>query len=891
MVFIKTCGGGRSSLFLWWRLLAGSLPYTQGAVATREWSYPMDIAGLWRTGVRDLQYALRTLRRSPGFTTVAVLTLALGIGANTAIFTLLDQVLLRMLPVKDPRSLVLLTMRGKHYGSNWGSNAISYPMYKDFQQHNEVFSGMLARFPLYASVTIGNQAERVKAELVSGTYFDVLGVGTAAGRAFTPDDDRTPHGHPLVMLSYNYWRQRFGGKPDVIGQTVLVNSQKMTIIGVAQAGFDGVELGDPPAIFVPLMMQVELMPGNKDMLTNRRNRWVNVFGRLKPGIQIEKAQASLQPFMHSMLEMEVREVAFNNASPYDREQFLKCWMQVLPGAQGRQSVRRELSTPLWVLMATTGMVLLIACANIANLLLARATRRQKEMAIRLAIGASRGRIISQLLIEMLVLSVVGGTVGLLLAFWADKALMSVYLPADSMRLNVTTSPDFRVLVFTFVVAALTALVFGLVPALQTTKPNVGRVLKDEASAVVGSGNRGLRKSLVVVQVALSLLLLIGAGLFLRSLGNLSRLGPGFPADRLIGFNIDPPLSGYTPERTKLFYGELTESLSALPGVQSVGLASMRILENDEWDSSMTVEGYNPDKPDDRAEPYMNQIGPKYFATLGVPVLAGRDFTMADNREIKHGSDADDFSPTVVMINETFAKKFFAGRDALGRHLGFGSDPGTATDMEVIGIVKDIKYTNLRDEIPPQAYIPYMPSRFVGGMTVYVRTAADPSALMNSIRAKMRDLDANLPIFDMRTTDEQIANSLAAQRMIASLSTVFGFMATILAAVGLYGLMAYTVTQRTREIGIRMALGAKQTDVVWMVMRDVLLLVAVGLAIGVPASMALARVVQSQLFGLTAHDPSTLFLATGALALVACLAGYIPAIRASRLDPMNALRYE
>src|SRR6266705_654825 len=851
----------------------------------------LTVLGWLDTVLRDLKYTFRMLVRTPGFTAVAVLTLALGIGANTAIFTLLDQVLLRLLPVKDPQRLFLLSMRGRHHGTHWGGNAISLPMFRDFQNHNEVFSGMFCRFPVEASVTFGGNAERVQTELVSGTYFDVLGVGPALGRTLLPEDDRVPGGHPVVVLSYNYWKTQFSGDPGVVGKTLIVDNHSFTVVGVAQAGFDGAEPGYAAKLFFPVMMQPQIFAFTSNLFTDRRSRWVNAFGRLKPGVTQAQAKASLQPFMHSMLEMEVREAAFSHASAFAREQFLKCWIDVLPGSQGRQEFRRELSTPLWVLMATTGVVLLIACANIANLLLARATRRQKEIAVRLAIGASRARIIRQLLTETISLAALGGMVGLGIAFWADKALLRIYLPADSTDLNISTLPDFRILVFTLGVTVLTGVVFGLVPAFQTTRPDVGRVLKDEAGAVVGGGHAGLRKTLVVAQVALSLLLLIGAGLFLRSLKNLSNLGPGFPAERLVGFNIDPSLGGYIPERSKIYYQQLTNALSSIPGVQSVGLASMRILENNEWDSSMTVEGYTPAKPEDRAQPYMNQISPGYFATLGVPIVAGRDFRLNDDQEVKRGSEPDRWTPTTVMINEKFAKRFFPGRNPIGLHMGFGSDPGTSTEMEIIGIVKDIKYTNLRDEIPEQAYVPYMGSHFLGSMTVYLRTAVDPNLLMPTVREKVRELDANLPIYGLRTTETQINNSLVTERMIASLSTVFGFLATMLAVIGLYGVMSYTVAQRTREIGIRMALGAEQGNVVWMVMRDVLRLIGIGVVAGIPAALALTRVVESQLFGLTGHDPRTLAIATVALTVVACTAGYIPALRASRLDPMKALRYE
>ena len=841
----------------------------------------------------DFRFALRSFKKSPVFTAVAVFSLALGIGANTAIFTLLDQILLRLLPVKNPRELVLLTMKGFHYGGNWGANALSFPMYRDFKANNQVFTDMFCRFSFRVSLGYGGQTERILGELVSGTYFPVLGVGAALGRTFTPEDDRTPDGHPVVMLSYDYWKTRFAGDRAVLGKSVVVNGHNYTIVGVAEQGFDGVELGYTTQLFIPVMMRGQVIP-NSDQIafTNRRQRWVNVFARLKPGVSAEQAKASLQPFFHGILEMEVKEAAFKNASSDVRERFLKNIIDVLPGSQGRSYIRPRLTKPLWVLMALTAGVLLIACANVASLMIARAASRQKEIAIRLAMGAGRFRIIRQLLVESLLLSAAGGLLGLVLAMWTDRALLA-FLPPDTTSLKLATTPDLRILLFTGLVALLTGIIFGLLPALQSTKPDVAPTLKDTVGGIVGGGaSVRFRKGLVAAQVTLSLLLLVGAGLFIRSLRNLRDLGPGFTTGNLVAFNVNPALNGYAAERSKTFYRELTSGISGIAGVRSVGLAAMRILEEDEWDNWVTIEGYHPAKSSETPDPYMNSIGPGYLETLGVPILAGRDFTAKDTQYVQHGEKPENTAPTVVLVNEKFAKRFFrSSGNAIGRHVGFGIDTTTKLDMEIVGVFKDIKYTNLRDEIPIQMCTPYMASTFVGGMTVYVRTTMGADQFFAAVRGKVRDLDSNLPVYAMRTLDEQVSKSLLVERLVASLSMVFGFLATLLAIIGLYGVMAFTVARRTREIGIRMALGAFQKHVIWMVMREVLVLVSIGIAIGLAGAAGLTRLVQAQLYGITAHDPMTLALAALALAGVACAAGYIPALRASRIDAMQALRYE
>jgi predicted permease len=861
--------------------------------------------------IRDLRYAFRGLARSPLFTSVALLSIALGIGANTAIFTLVDEVLLRQLPVKDPGQLVLFNGARNHYGNNSGGNMLSFPMYEDFRDNFvergsapplprvslpvangapalKIFSGMFARRPIAMNVGVDGQTERVPGELVSGTYFQVLGVSAAIGRVIVPDDDKRGDG-PVAVLSYDYWRTRFGADPKVVGQTITVNNNKLTIIGVSQAGFDGVDIGYVPNIRVPVLMKAQMTP-NWDDVDNRRSRWVNVFGRLEPGVTRDQAKAALQPYFHGILEQEVLDAAFSGTTEYTRAEFLKGQVDLLEAAQGRSPIRQQLSQPLWLLLGIVGGVLLIACANVASLLIARATSRQKEIAVRLALGASRSRIVGQLLVESVLLAAIGGVLGLVIAAWTTRFLLG-FLPVSDTPHVISGSIDHRVLVFNFALSLVTGLVFGLVPALRSTRPNLAPTLKDTVGAVVGgSGGVRLRKGLVVAQVMVSVLLLIGAGLFIRSLRNLRTLDLGLKTENLIAFNLAPTLNGYTSLRSKQFEKQVADRVAATPGVTGVAFAQMGLLEGNEWDSSMSVEGYDA-KPGESMNPYCNAVSPGYFKALGIPLIAGRDFNERDARFLPNDPKAQLPSYQVAIVNESYAKHYFGDRSPLGYHIGFGTNPGTKTPIEIIGVVKDAKYTGVRDDIPRQVFFAFMENDGANSAVMYVRTTSQPDAAFGGIRQIVRQLDTNIPIYNLRTMEHQMDQSLLNDRLIATLSTAFGVLATILAVIGLYGVMAYTVARRTREIGVRMALGAVPGDVIWLVMREVLLLVGSGLALGLIASWGLSRVVSSQLYGITGGDPLTIAGACLVLASVAAIAGYIPARRATRVNPVLALRYE
>jgi predicted permease len=831
------------------------------------------------SSLSDLRLAIRGLRRSPLFATVAILSLALGIGANTAIFTLIDQILLRKLPVVAPEQLVMLYQQGSNMGSNMGMRMHSYPLYEDLQKKAEPLAEVLCRRMVPASVSVDNQTERVEAELVSGNYFSMLGVKPALGRLFNSrEDDQVYQGHPVVVLSHGYWVSRFGRDPNVIGKKVLVNDYPMTIVGVSAEGFAGIDPVQSPQIRVPVLMKPALAPSWGWLhMDDRRARWVQVFGRLKPGYTVESAKAPIQGLFTQIRAYEMTLPAAKEWSAFNREQFMKGRLLVDSAAMGFSPVRNDFSTALVVLMCMVGLVLLIACANVANLLIARGFMRQKEIAVRLSLGSSRGRLVRQLLVESLVLSCAGGLVGLGIAFTLTRGLLAL-VPSDGRPVLISASPDPRILTFTLTLTFITGIVFGLLPAVRASRTDPWTTMKDTMGSIAGTrGSLFLRKGLVTAQVALSFLLLFGAGLFVRSLQNLKTTDTGVELENLVTFQLSPALSGHDDARGQLFYGQLLERLRSAPGVKSAGLASVPILAGNEWDSSMSVEGHQAKDGEDM-QAFMNALSPGYFETMKIPLVEGRDFRISDAKR----------ESTVAIVNRRFADHFFQGRSALGKHIGFGGGPNAKLTIEIIGVAANSLYEGPREGVRRQVFIPNWGKN---SAAFYVRTQTPSASTYNLVRSEVRQLDPAIPVYEMKTVEGQLDETLLTDRLIAMLSAGFGLLATLLASVGLYGVMAFVVAQRRKELGIRLALGAQPGFLIWLVMREVLLLLAIGLAIGVPAAMGLGRYLAAQLYGIEAHDPFIAVSTVLLLTIVSAAAGLIPAQRASRTDPMLALRQE
>ena len=831
---------------------------------------------LWQ----DLRYGARMLLKQPGFTLIAVLTLALGIGANTAIFSLLDQVMLRRLPVERPDELVVLRspgpMRGHVSTDSDNATSFSYPMYKNLREKNAAFAGLLARYAIPLSVSFGGQTERADGELVSGNYFETLGVRPAIGRVFSLEDDRTPGAHQVAVLSFGYWTRRFAQNPSVLNQTLLINGHQLTVVGVARAGFSGVQVGQSPDVFIPLTMQEQMTPNWKG-LEDWNNYWLAIIGRLKPGFTREQAEAAVLPTYQALLAEQLPTI--RNPAQEWRDRFLAKRIQLLAGAGGRQVIQRDIGTPMWALFGMVLLVLLIACTNVANLLLVRGLGRQREMAIRLALGASRWRLMRQLLVESLLLAFLGGALGLLAASWVSEALIRA-MNTGSGAEGLSSGLDLRVLGFGFALSIVTGIVCGLLPARRVTRGDTTTALKDQSAATSASlSQTRLRKGLVMAQVALTMLLLVGAGLMTRTLWNLRHVELGMKTDRMITFSLAPDLNGYKPEQVVAFSDQLREAVAAIPGVSGVAVATVPILTNSDESSNITPEGA-AQLPNTDFQVLKNWIGPGTFAALGVPLLAGREFTRADTSA----------SQKVAIINETAARQFFPNRSAVGARFAFGAGD-VKLDIEIVGVVKDNKHSTVREQTRPFVYMPYTQDKNLGRMTFYVRTNQEPAVAAALLRHEVKRLDANLPVFDLKTMEALIGESLFGERLMAFLSICFGALAALLAALGLYGVLAYWVAQRTHEIGIRVALGAGPGNIRGLVLGQGIRLTLVGVAVGVVGALALARLMKSLLFGVGAADPITFVAVALLLMLVALLACWLPARRATKVDPMIALRCE
>ena len=832
---------------------------------------------------QDLRFGLRMLLKNPGFTFVAVLTLALGIGANTAIFSLIDVVLLKSLPVREPEKLVLfgkgegVGMTNSFPNESW--NLFSYPFYQEVRQRNEVFSEVAALLSMPWSVHgtvaadgVSGEAERIDLQLVSGTYFSVLGLNASLGRTFTEADDLNPGGHPVAVVSHAWWERRLGSDPAAVGKTIRIDQTVYTIIGVTPKEFFGTTVGQAPDIWVPLAMEPQVPPAHWDGRNNRSFQSLYIIARLGNGVSVQQASAAV----NLLFKQSLQEQAGAQPSPERLEDIQQAGIELTPAGKGLSELRRQFSLSLRILMAVVVVVLLIACANVASLLLARAAARQKEFAVRLAVGAGRMRLTRQLLTESLLLASLGGLAGVVLAWWGSRLLV-LMASAGSESLPLDVTPNARILGFTLLASLLSAVIFGTVPALRATRVEPNPSLKGCKGATQAVSQSPLGKALVVAQVALSLLLLVGAGLFVRTLINLQNVPTGFDQQNALLFRVDTATTGYKDAQLATMLREVEEKVKAVPGVQAASF-SFFIFNQGGWTSPVFTRDQTFAEGQSQ-NVRQNLVGQDYFTTMGIPLILGRGF----------GPQDTDKSQRVAVISEMMAQRFFPDSSPLGRRFGT-SGPESREQIEIIGVVKDANYESLTEPLRPMAYYPHA-QRPRPLDSFVVRFSGAPDVAIPQVRQAIRQVNPNLPIDEVVSLSEYIGRSLVQQKLVARLASFFGLLALLLACVGLYGVLSYAVARRTNEIGIRMALGARSRDVLWLMLREALTLVLIGVVIGVLASLAATQTASALLFGLKPHDPLTITLATLLLMSVAALAGYLPARRAARVDPMVALRQE
>jgi predicted permease len=836
--------------------------------------------------LQDIRYAMRQLRKSPGFTVTVILTLALGIGANAAVFTLFDQAILRMLPVERPSELVRFEWTGAFSGSmssfgGDGTNYFSYPMYKDLRDQNQVFTGVLAADRAQVGVSWHNQSESRDAELVSGNYFQLLGLKPAAGRLISPQDETVKNANPVVVLSYNYWRTRFAGSRDVIGQTILVNGHPFTILGVAPENFDSAIGGYRPAMFAPVSMIEQVIPWRTpiDDLNNHRSVWLTLAARLKPGVTRAQAEASLNPLWHSLRANEL--TLFKSKSENFRKKFLdQTHIKVLDDSKGFSPNRTDLQKPLTILMSMAGLLVVLCAINVATLLLLRAAGRAREMSMRYALGAKRSRIISQLFVEGGLLGLAGVAAGLFLAPVVARTLVRIMTSSDPGAEPYSASVDPRVLMFTLGLSLLATFAFSIAPAFHFLRPDLADSLRQN-TGTASKNSQLFRKLAVGVQIALSVLLLGGAGLFVRTLDNLRHEQVGYETANLATFALEPGASGYGEDRTPQIVTSALDSLRRIPGVASVAATNDPELTGDTNTSNYSIQGYKPSE-DEHMNFEQPRITAGYFATLRQPLLVGREFTPADVKG----------QPSVAVVNLAFARRFYgSAENAIGRQISEGGGDDVKYDITIVGVVGDTKHTDLRTKLGPAVYSPYFQQKHPGGVEVYLRTSAQPQTVLPAIRQVIHQLDSTLVVDGLRTMETQVDRSASQERALAFLAIGFSVLALLLAAVGLYGVLAYSTEQRTREIGVRLALGAQRSSVVLLVVREMALIATVATAIALPSVVALARLFRSQLYGVTTFDPITLVGAVIFTVVMLTVAAALPARRAAGVEPMQALRTE